>query len=274
MRSSLIFLKTFSLLFLFCLPNLVFSKNIENKSNPLKIKNYITVSGQIISSDDQKAIPFVHVINKTKKIGVVSDKDGFFSIKATVNDSISFSYIGYETYNFVLEEPIQSEHYVIKVTMGEATQEMQAVTIYAFPSLDEFKKELLSTKVEKKENIKFKGVHYGERRNGVETPLKKAVKAIKSPVSSIANLFNDKAKQNKKLGKLERSYGASIQARGKFTKAMVTDITGYAVDSTIVKFMNFCNFSDNFLVNSSQYDILVAITEKQKVFKKLYSMDK
>ena len=272
MRSTIIFLKCLSFLLLFSISEKVFSKNIENKSNELlKIKNYITVSGQVISSDDKKAIPFVHVINKTKKIGVVSDENGFFSIKASPKDSIAFSYIGYETYHFVLEEPIKSEHYVIKVSMGEATQEMQAVTIYAFPSLNEFKKELLSTMVEEDENIKFKGVHYGERRNAVETPLKKAVKAIKSPVTSIANLFNDKAKQNKKLAKIERRYKTTSQAQGKFNRRMVRDITGYVADSTILKFMKFCDFSDKFLIRSSEYDILVAISEKQKIFERLYS---
>jgi hypothetical protein len=60
----------------------------------------ITISGKIIDSADQTALPFVHVSVETayEKNGTVSDIDGNFSI--TVLEStkhIKFSYVGYET---------------------------------------------------------------------------------------------------------------------------------------------------------------------------------
>ena len=61
------------------------------------------VTGSVISSDTGEALPGVNILIKGTATGTTTDVNGDFSITATAeNDTLIFSYIGYET----IEEPI------------------------------------------------------------------------------------------------------------------------------------------------------------------------
>ena len=62
-----------------------------------------TVSG-VISDADQVPLPGVNVFIKGTNTGVATDFDGNFAIKATVNDILVISYVGFESQEIVVGE--------------------------------------------------------------------------------------------------------------------------------------------------------------------------
>ncbi|WP_234571991.1 SusC/RagA family TonB-linked outer membrane protein [Rhodohalobacter sp. 614A] len=71
--------------------------------NHIAIAQDFTVQGTVFSSDNEEALPGVNIIVKNTDIGTTSNVDGEFSLVVpSENDTLVFSYIGYET----LEEPI------------------------------------------------------------------------------------------------------------------------------------------------------------------------
>lgn len=56
-----------------------------------------TISGLITDGTDKTPLPNVSVRIKETKIGVTTNSSGYFSIKATVGNTLIFSYVGYST---------------------------------------------------------------------------------------------------------------------------------------------------------------------------------
>ena len=56
-----------------------------------------TITGKVTSSDDGSGIPGANVIVKGTNLGTVTDTDGNFSISASDNSVLVFSFVGYAT---------------------------------------------------------------------------------------------------------------------------------------------------------------------------------
>jgi len=55
-----------------------------------------TVSGKVLNASTDQELENVHIVNLTQVIGTITDDKGDFTIRASVNDTLYFSYIGYK----------------------------------------------------------------------------------------------------------------------------------------------------------------------------------
>ena len=86
------------------------------------------VQGKIINEDGDD-VGFCHVYNQTLNSGKVADMQGRFDLVARKDDTIRFSYVGYQTF----ELTVKSIHLVnfLKVTLTEDSLLLPSITIYA-----------------------------------------------------------------------------------------------------------------------------------------------
>ena len=56
-----------------------------------------SIQGTVVHSQTKLPMNNVHVINTTKVSGTITDGNGFFEIVAKANDTLLFSYLGFET---------------------------------------------------------------------------------------------------------------------------------------------------------------------------------
>lgn len=86
------------------------------------------VNGKIINENEED-IGFCHVFNQTLNSGKVADMQGRFELLARKNDTIRFSYVGYQSYQLV----VSSVHLVnyLKITLTEDSLLLPSITIYA-----------------------------------------------------------------------------------------------------------------------------------------------
>ena len=64
---------------------------------PVVLAQQITVSGMITDASDDESLPGVNILRKGTSAGTVTDIDGNYRISAEENDTLVFSYIGYQT---------------------------------------------------------------------------------------------------------------------------------------------------------------------------------
>ena len=55
------------------------------------------LQGTVVHNETKLPISNVHVINTTKVRGTITDGNGFFEVNAKLNDTLLFSYLGFET---------------------------------------------------------------------------------------------------------------------------------------------------------------------------------
>ena len=208
--------------------------------------NYIFRS-RVINDSTLSSIRDCHVINKTQRMGTVTDAYGDFKITANVNDSISFSAIGYKTLTIALTDTMYTYGHIIK--LQPATYEMEEVTIQ--PLIDK----PLITKWE----IYTKPL---PGQGGINIPLPDV---LSHPVTALYDRFSKEGKQKRYFQKVSEGTADFMLLGEKFNGEMVAQITGLK-DDDLIKFMSYCNFSNDFLLNYSPETIKREIKKKYQEY--------
>lgn len=100
----------------------------------------IQLSGVIVSESDLGTMPYATVFDKTDGRGVMADYYGYFSIVTKAKDTLYFSYYGYKTSSFIVPDTLKDNQYSIIHMMQRDTIDLPEVTVYPWPSREEFAK--------------------------------------------------------------------------------------------------------------------------------------
>ncbi len=121
--------------------NLVYSQ-VEKKSvrDSLKI---LQLSGVVVSENGLDQLPYTTVFDLTTRHGVITDYYGYFSLVTYPGDTLMFSYYGYKTSSFVVPDTLKENRYSIIHMLQEDTINLPEVTVYPWPSRENFAKEFV-----------------------------------------------------------------------------------------------------------------------------------
>ena len=214
---------------------------VRRKMEQLNPTINITFQSRVVSDSSFNSIKDCHIINKTQNSGTVTNAYGEFKITANVNDSISFSALGYEKLTIVLTESMYNYGYIIILT--PKAYELEEITITPYylnlPSISKY--EIYTSPLPNQGGI---NIHTGV-----------------SPITALYSIFSKEAKQKRYFKSVIDETAEYIRIGEKFNGQMVMQITGLK-DDELIKFMSFCNFSKDFLLNYSPETIIRAIKQK------------
>ncbi len=118
--------KTYTILFAVFSLFFVFSLQAQDK----------TISGTVTAKSDGAELPGVSIIVQGTIRGTETDFDGKYSIKASVGDSLVFSYLGMQTKTLLVTAEIN----IINVVLEEAADQLDEIVVTAFGVKKESKK--------------------------------------------------------------------------------------------------------------------------------------
>jgi len=119
----------------------VFSQMKTDKDgNPEK---YIQISG-VVLDDSLQPLPFVSIMIKDTRHGSVSDFYGFFTLVARPGDEIQFFSVNHKSKSYNLSDSLTGRHYSIIQILTKDTFNLPEVTVYSFPSKEQFKRAILN----------------------------------------------------------------------------------------------------------------------------------
>lgn len=203
-----------------------------------------TFNSRVVCDSSFISVAGCHIINKTQRIGTVSNAYGDFKILANVNDSIFFSALGYEELFVVITEAMYNHRYTVK--LKPVTYELNEVTI----------RPLIENPMISKWEVYIKPL---PNQGGLNIPTGA------SPVTALYNLFSKEGKQKKYYQKVTEGKADFMLIGEKFNGEMVAQVTGLK-DDELIKFMSYCKFSDDFLLNYSTETIKRAIRQKYQEY--------
>ena len=205
--------------------------------------NYIFRS-RVVNDSTLSAIPNCNIINKTQQTGTMSDAYGDFKITANVNDSIYFSAIGYETLTIAITDSMYTYGHIIK--LKPATYVLPEIVIHPFLELPAISKWEIYTRP-------LPG------QGGINIPT-----GI-SPITFLYDQFSKEGKQKRYYKKLIDGTADFLLIGEKFNGEIVSQITGLR-DDELVRFMSWCNFSNDFLMYYSPETIKREIRRKYQEY--------
>jgi len=190
---------------------------------------------------EESSAPIIgcHVINNTKGTATSTDAFGNFRITADVNDNITFSALGYETRTIALTELMYGFGLIIRLKPTAYDLEELIVTPFRLnlPSISGFAPPLPNQG----------GI------NLLPVPV--------SPITALYNRFSVEGRQQRHFASILDESAEFMVIGEKFNGEIVSQITGLK-DDELIRFMSFCDFSRDFLLNNSPETIRQAIRQK------------
>ena len=213
-------------------------------SNILLVAQNKYTTSIILNQSDSTIISHAHIINTASKIGVISNKNGSFSIQAKPADTLLSSFVGFEPLKIRISE-IESNIY-----LERAIQSLESYTVLPYKNFNEFKEAFIS--LEKKDTSKFKlNTSFVLSVNTLRSFVPKAL--LTGKITNFASLFNKHIKDRKHYESLLRKDKYKAYLGTKYNSKIVKQTTTLPDESQINSFIEYCDFSDQFIASSSHY---------------------
>ncbi len=252
--------KTFTF---FCFSFLLLIFN--NLGSYSQVNESLLIKGKVISQYDSLAIPFAHVIQLKSNIGNICDENGSFCISTSLDDTLLITAIGFGSKKVPVN--IFKKQSVVLIFIEQEVYTIDEVVIVPYKNYKELKEAVLALELpaepEIELNIPKPLPKIPDNENGEITIISC------SPISALYNAFSREAKELKEYNRIiERKYIESKISK-KYNKDIITHITGITGERNILDFIEFCRFSDEFILNSNDYEIYLAINNCFEEFKKV-----
>jgi len=229
------------------------------------------IKGTVIHNETRLPMGNVHVINAKKVIGTVTNPSGLFEITAQVNDTLLFSYLGYETVKVKVTNDWIKEN-PTKVYLSEKSYVLNDVTVFKY-NLTGFIQ--VDTKLipVMPDSYRYNIVGLqGGYEVGDKSPsaVSKVLGSIFNPADFLYNVFGKKPNEMKKLKEMKKDDTVRNLLATKFDRETLAALLEINKDD-IPLILENCNYSEYFIKTANDLQIMDAINscyEEYKILKK------
>ena len=213
------------------------------------INQKIKLIGKVIDTGTGLPLSGIMIINKSTGTGIFGGPGGEFFMLISKDDHLIFSVIGYQIKTICFKDSLLKPYYQIMVELQKLTINLQEVEIFPERSLKEIQRE-----------IDALGTDYPHKAKGIE--------AFESPITYFYDRFSRFEKQKRKAFELYNEDNMKIILKELFRKYIRADIIDLN-NKDFDEFILFCRLPEDFIINASQYDLVMAIKVKYNQFLKL-----
>jgi NACalpha-BTF3-like transcription factor len=251
-----------------CLLVSLFSFSQTEKDTLAVIKK---VKGVVVNNETMLPINNVHVINTTKIKGTITNGSGQFEIEGVVNDTIIFTYLGFETVKTVITND-WVKNSTTKIKLTEKIYVLEEVKVYQYNLTGylEVDTKLIPINDNYRANISGLLANYevGERSPNA---LGRVIRSVLNPADFLYNTFSKKSKEMKKLKLMKANDDIRKLLATKYDRETLASLLEISKDD-IPLILEKCNYSEDFIRSANDLQILDAISgcyEEYKMLKRL-----
>jgi hypothetical protein len=212
----------------------------------------------------------VHILNLNNVIGTTTDNNGKFEILVQVNDTLYFSYLGYKSLKVaVTNDMIKFENSKFQLT--ELAFALEEIILRPYLLTGYLDIDVKSVPVNNAGRYRIPGLSNAgyEAGNRRRNSISKTFAALFNPADFLHNLFGKKGVQMQKLKKMRESYELKNLLAIKFDREILTELLNLKrID--LDEILRNCNYSDTFIKESNDLQILEAVSgcyEEYKILK-------
>lgn len=222
----------------------------------------------VLNAQSGQPLESVHVINLNKVIGTITNKKGQFTVEASVNDTIYFSYLGFKSQKIrVTNDMFRFKDTKISLTELAYALEEVIVRPYQLTGYLEIDVKNLPINTAYQYSISGLPVSY-EAGNKSPSAVTKVLGAILNPADLLRNLFGKKPNQMRKLRKIKEDDEIRNLLAAKFDREILTELLQLEkvdIDDILAN----CNYSKSFIRTANDLQILDAMSSCYEEFRVL-----
>jgi len=218
------------------------------------------IKGKVLNASNDVALINVHVVNLNTVKGTLTDTEGEFTIKASVNDTLYFSYLGFKSIRVrVTNDWLKFGEIRIKMTELSIALEEVVVRPIQLTGYVEVDAKLIPIYDNHRYRIAGAGSGY-EGGNTKPGAVSKVLSSIFNPADFLYNVFGKRPHQMKKLRKMKEDDEIRALLQSKFDRETLMAVLQLEkVD--IDEILNNCSYSKDFIRTANDLQILDAISE-------------
>ena len=229
------------------------------------------VKGSVVNIENLLPMSNVHVINTTQVKGAITNGSGEFEVEGVVNDTIIFTYLGFETVKTVITNDwIKNNTTKIKLTEKIYVLDEIKLSQYNLTGYLEVDTKIIPTNENYRANIAGLLASYevGDRSPNA---LRRVVRSVLNPADFLYNTFSKKSKEMKKLKQMKANEDIRKLLAIKYDRETLASLLEISKDD-IPLILEKCNYSQDFINSANDLQILDAINgcyEEYKMLKRL-----
>lgn len=221
----------------------------------------ILYRGQVLSKEKEFPVAMAHIIDYRQKKGMVADTSGYFEIWTRVGDTLNISAIGFD---YLEHQVLTDQDTLIEIFLKSRSYDIPEVSISYLGTYKEFEQKVLQLKLPE---VKFNNQLDDLFKHVEVQPVFVASTSIANPISLIYSVFSKEAKDIRKYIELEKEGKVKDKVRDRYNEYIIRNITGLSIDEARA-FMQHCNFSDQYILSISDYNLYSEIMLRFKSYKK------
>ena len=231
------------------------------------------IKGTVLNDATNNPLENVNIVNLNSVIGASTDKDGAFEIRAVVNDTLYFSYLGFKSIRVRVTNDWM-KFGEIKIKMTELGIALEEVVIRPIQLTGYVEVDAKTIPIYDNYRYRISGVGSGyEGGNQQPGAVNKVLSAIFNPADFLYNVFGKRPKQMRKLRKMKEDDEIRNLLQSKFDRETLMAVLQLErVD--IDEILNNCSYSSDFIRTANDLQILDAISECYEEYRVLNRKNK
>ncbi|WP_041497199.1 carboxypeptidase-like regulatory domain-containing protein [Nonlabens marinus] len=247
--------------------NLVIAQGENSSSTTSPATNGI-VRGKVLNAKDDSVLEDVNIVNLNKVIGTITKTDGTFEIRAAVNDTLYFSYLGFQTINVrVTEDWLKYGDVTISMTEKGIALEDVVVTDSGLTGYLEIDAKRAPIYASRRFSISGLPESYEAGGSGPGA-VNKVLSSIFNPADFLFNVFGKEGKSLRKVRQIKEQDEIRNLLQSKYDRETLVNLLQMDKIS-IDAILRNCQYSKEFITGANDLQILDAISECYEEYKVL-----
>lgn len=243
--------------------------SVQTRAQFIKMADRVIVAGFVFEESTGEALAYVNVFIKKTRRGTITDTTGYFILSARINDTLTFSSLGYDRKYVVLTDTAADNMKPLIVFLDTRIYEINSIDIIALKKYKQLEYEITNMRlpsddyVNAARNFPFRpaDIDYYSRVNAPGFGL------VFSPISALYDMFSKEGKERQKLEELQQADRLNRIIEEKLNPELIMNITRMSREEVNI-FIDWCNFSQGFVARLTEYDLISVIVYKHKQYKK------
>ena len=218
------------------------------------------INGVVLNDATDIALENVNIVNLNQVVGTTTDPEGKFDLRAAVNDTLFFSYLGFKSIRVrVTNDWMKYGEVKIKMTeLGIALEqvELKPVELTGYVEVD-------AKLIPIYDNYRYRIAGFsGGYEGGKSQPgaVSKVLSSIFNPADFLYNVFGKRPKQMRKLRKMKEDDEIRNLLQSKFDRETLMAVLQLERED-LAEILNNCSYSSDFIKSANDLQILDAISE-------------
>ena len=216
------------------------------------------ITGKVVNAANDKALQGANIININTVKGATTDNDGDFKLKAKINDTLFFSYLGFRNMQVRVTED-WLKYGDVKIKMTEKAIALEEVTVRNIKLTGYLEIDARNIPIYDTYRYQISGLDYGyEGGDKDKSSFAETVESITNPADLLYNIFGKRPQQMKRIQKMKENDEIRNVLQDKYDRETLAAVLQLN-KATVEEILKSCNFSRKFVEGANDLQILDAM---------------